>query len=181
MLLHGWNLKSNVMVLIFEESLDCKCDLGFFVPVLEVPFFGPSIWPLSPSASTKDPRPLLYSNFPQKWVPWPMLSFSVTFECAFDDFLFRALFGPILEGKSDQNLNAKKTTENSLQWKYVRKQTHVKIQFYMEKCVTSFDFMIFQSLGPISLYPPGQHLQFLRCCQRKGCCPPWCCQASLFI
>ena len=49
-------MKSNVLVLIFEESLDYKNYIGFFVPVLEVPFLGPSIWPLSAKGPELGPQ-----------------------------------------------------------------------------------------------------------------------------
>ena len=36
-------MKSKAIVIIFGEGLNYKSGLGFFVPPLEVPFFGPSI------------------------------------------------------------------------------------------------------------------------------------------
>ena len=51
-------------------------------------------------------------NFPQQWGLWHLISFFVTWECVFfDDLHFWVLLGPFLEGKSDQNWNAKKKTK----------------------------------------------------------------------
>ena len=39
-------MKSKAIVLILGESLNDQGEVGFFVSTLEMPFFGPSIWPL---------------------------------------------------------------------------------------------------------------------------------------
>ena len=39
-------MESKARVLVLGESLNDQGDVGFFVPTLEVPIFGPSIWPL---------------------------------------------------------------------------------------------------------------------------------------
>ena len=39
-------MKSKAVVLIFGKSLNYKSGLGFFVPALEVPFFGAPTWAL---------------------------------------------------------------------------------------------------------------------------------------
>ena len=54
-------------------------------------------------------------------------------------------FGPTVNGWF--------TNEDGLKSKNTRKQTHIKIQFYNRKKVTSFDFWTFWPSAPISLSP----------------------------
>jgi hypothetical protein len=49
-------MKLKAIVLIFRESLNYKSGVGFFVPTLEVPFFGPSKWPLLPKMPELGPQ-----------------------------------------------------------------------------------------------------------------------------
>ena len=49
-------MKLKAIVLIFRESLNYKSGVGFFVPKLEVPFFGPSKWPLLPKMPELGPQ-----------------------------------------------------------------------------------------------------------------------------
>ena len=57
------------------------------------------------------------------------------FRVGLDDFHFRALLALISEGKSDQNEKCNFAKEGVLISKNWRKQTHLKIQFYIEKHV----------------------------------------------
>ena len=49
-------MKSKAVVLIFGKSLNYKSGGTFFVPTLEVPFFGPSIWPFLPKVPELGPQ-----------------------------------------------------------------------------------------------------------------------------
>ena len=80
-------MKSNVLVLIFEESLDYKNYIGFFVPVLEVPIFGPSIWPLSAKGPELGPQKRhFHSTSTKKLGYWPKNSQICPKICNFGHF-----------------------------------------------------------------------------------------------
>ena len=141
-------MKLKAIVLIFRESLNYKSGVGFFVPKLEVPFFGPSKWPLLPKMPELGPQKrhfqcryrkseitFIIQTFPKNEDYSLWFHLLSLFRVGLDDFHFRALLALISEGKSDQNEKCNFAKEGVLRSKNWRKQTHLKIQFYIEKHV----------------------------------------------
>ena len=66
-------MKSKALVLILGESFNDQGDVGFFVPTLEMPFFGPSIWPLLLKVPELGPQKKALSVPVQKSGTWVLL------------------------------------------------------------------------------------------------------------
>ena len=94
------------------------------------------------------------------------------FRVGLDDFHFRALLALISEGKSDQNEKCNFAKEGVLRSKNWRKQTHLKIKFYIEKHVWQ---KVLGNLSDIIVSSPSPNtyfiicfLWFLKCTSERG-------------
>ena len=159
-------MKLKAIVLIFRESLNYKSGVGFFVPTLEVPFFGPSKWPLLPKmpelAPQKKALPVpvqksettfIIQTFPKNEDYSLWFHLLSLFRVGLDDFHFRALLALISEGKSDQNEKCNFAKEGVLISKNWRKQTHLKTQFYIRKSVWQSILGTLSDLAVMSISP----------------------------
>ena len=79
------------------------------------------------------------------------------FRVGLDDFHFRALLALISEGKSDQNEKCNFAKEGVLRSKNWRKQTHLKIQFYIDKHVWQKALGGLSDIVVFSPNPNGHH------------------------
>ena len=141
-------MKLKAIVLIFRESLNYKSGVGFFVPTLEVPFFGPSKWPLLPKMPELGPQKkalpvpvkksettFIIQTFPKNEDYSLWFHLLSLFRVGLDDFHFRALLALI-----------------SKKW---RKQTHLKTQFYIRKSVWQSILGTLSDLAVMSTSPNG--------------------------